>query len=304
MFLLQNGENAMKKMKHNKIKNTGILFELLLRQVTADIFSGVDRSKSVGLIKECFNKKTALGQELELYQLLLKSKYNSENKAEYLIEATLKARRHISNPELRKEKYTLIKKIKESFSTKDFFQSRIPNYKVMASIYKMFQTESNSGEFSSTDAVQSKVRVLEHLTNQPDRNTEKSKIKNQLVKKYQEQGKDLRLLSYKILVEKFNEKYSNLNAPQRKLLREYINNVSNTNGLSEYISNEAAKVSKSLKKNVSLITEQVAKIKTDEAINQIKPLLINKNVSIDKKVISLMRYYELVKELKNVQGEK
>ena len=296
------GVYGMKKLKHTKIKNTGILFELLLRQVTADIFASQNKSKAVSLIKEYFNKNTALGKELELYQLLLKSNYNSDNKADYLINAVTESRRRISNSKLRKEKYNLIKEIKESFNSKDFFDSRIPNYKVFASIYKIFLSEGE--QINPSELVSSKCSLLEHLTSKSIKNDKKEKIKDKLVSEYKKQGKDLRLLSYKILVEKFNKKYSVLNNPQKLLLKEYINNISNTNGLEDYIILESKQIKKSLIGHTNLINEKIAKIKINEAINQLDTLVCGKKKTLEDKIVSLMGYYELEDELTKVHSEK
>ena len=292
----------MKNIRHNKIKNTGILFELLLRQVTADIFASQNQSKAVSLIKEYFNKNTALGKELELYQLLLKNNYNSEQKAEYLIKVVTESRKRISESTLRKEEYNLIKEIKDSFSVKDFFKSRIPNYKVLASVYKLFLSEHT--DVNPSDLVTSKCSILEHLTNTPLESKQKEKIKDKLISEYNQQGKDLRLLSYKILVEKFNKKYSVLSNQQRELLKEYINNISNTNGLDEYISIEASKVKEKLKSHIPNITEKVAKIKVNESLKQLDNLVLGKKQSTEDKIVSLMRYYELNQELDKVHSEK
>ena len=291
----------MKKLKHTKIKNTGILFELLLRQVTADIFASQNKSKAVSLIKEFFNKNTALGKELELYQLLLKGNYSSDGKAEYLINAVTESRRRISNSKLRKEKYNLIKEIKESFNSKDFFNSRIPNYKVFASIYKIFLSEGE--EVNPSELVSSKCSLLEHLTSKSIKSNKKEKIKDKLVSEYKQQGKDLRLLSYKILVEKFNKKYSVLSESQRNLLKEYINNISNTNGLDSYISAEVKNVKQELKHHLTNISEKVAKIKVNESLKQLDKLVLGKK-PIEEKVVSLMRYYELNQELFKANSEK
>ena len=293
----------MKRLKHTKIKNTGILFELLLRQVTADIFASQNQSKAVSLIKEHFNKNTALGKELELYQLIVKNNYSSEKKADYLINVVLEARNRISNSKLRKEKYNLIKEIKDSFDVKDFFKSRIPNYKIFASIYKLFESE-NGENINPSDIVTSKCSLLEHLTSKTVNTKQKEEIKDRLVNEYKQQGKDLRLLSYKILVEKFNKKYSVLSTEQRSLLKEYINNISNTNGLDEYIKNETKKVKSNIKKHIPLISEKVAKIKVNESLNQIDKLILDNKTSIEDKVVSLMRYYELTQELNKVHLEK
>ena len=293
----------MGKIKHNKIKNTGILFELLLRQVTADIFESKNKSKAVSLIKEFFNKQTSLGKELELYQLLLKNNYNSDQRAEYLTDVVLESRKRISNASLRKEKYNLIKEIKDSFDVKDFFKSRIPNYKVFASIYKIFESETNGGTINPSELVTSKCSILEHLTTKPVNVEKKEKIKDKLINEYSKQGKDLRLLSYKILVEKFNKKYSILSESQRELLKQYINNISNTNGLDEYITSKSNEVKKELKNHISNISEKVAKIKVNESLKQLDKLVLGKK-PIEDKVVSLMRYYELNQELNKIHSEK
>ena len=109
------------KVKHSKIKNTGILFELITRQLTVDVINGVDQVKTVKLIKEYFGNNTALGKELQLYQVLQTEKYSSADKAHRLIDAVLESRQKIKNSDLRREKYNLIKLIKENYKIEDFF---------------------------------------------------------------------------------------------------------------------------------------------------------------------------------------
>ena len=125
-------EFMSQKIKHSKIKNTGLLYEILTRQVTADILDGRE-SKSVNLLKKYFNENTALGKEKELYDILLTNSYKDERRAEKLLEAVTKTRQRISNQDLKKEKYNLIKEISEIFSAKDFFNTRVSNYKTLAS---------------------------------------------------------------------------------------------------------------------------------------------------------------------------
>ena len=140
---MRNGveEFMSQKIKHSKIKNTGLLYEILTRQVTADILDGRE-SKSVNLLKKYFNENTALGKEKELYDILLTNSYKDERRAEKLLDAVVKTRQRISNQDLKKEKYNLIKEISETFSAKDFFNTRVSNYKTLASIYKFFLTET------------------------------------------------------------------------------------------------------------------------------------------------------------------
>jgi hypothetical protein len=71
----------MKNIKHSKFKNTGFIFELLVRQITSEIMSGNTNSKAEKILKEFFSSKKELSKELKLYQYLINEKYNSESKA-------------------------------------------------------------------------------------------------------------------------------------------------------------------------------------------------------------------------------
>ena len=220
-----------KKLKHSKIKNTGILFELLTRQITADVLNGKD-SKAVGLVKKFFNENAPLGKELQLYRLLSEKHYESEHKANELLEVVLQSRKKITNSQLRNEKYNLIKQIKETYTTTDFFNGRIPNYKLFASIYNIFHNETSNDTFNPEQVLNSRFTVLEHITKKTlSRKNDESKV----IKEYSKKDKDLRLLTYKILVDKFNTKYKKLDESQKQLLKNFINNVSNTNKMRELL---------------------------------------------------------------------
>ena len=283
------------KLKHSKIKNTGILFELLTRQITADVLAGKS-TKSVSIVKKYFNENTELGKEFELYKILSEKHYQSENRASHLLEAVVKSRQKLSNSTLRREKYNLIKEIKENYNVTDFFNGRIPNYRILASIYNVFQSETSDIEFKPDDVVNSKFTVLEHITSKKVTSKE---IKEKVINEYGKSDKDLRLLAYEILVDKFNNKYKNLNESQRNLLKNYINNVSNTNSLKDFVDNEVVAIKKELNTHLPKIDDKITKIKLSEAINQVENLTKGKVVS-EKQVLTLMRYYELIKEIQNV----
>ena len=285
-----------RKLKHSKIKNTSILFELLTRQITADVLAGKS-TKSVKMVKKYFNENTELGKENQLYQVLLKENYNSSHKAEKLVDAVIKAREKLQNRKLRTEKYNLIKEIKENYIVEDFFRARIPNYKVYASIYKKFLAETTP-VFDPVDEVDSTFSIIEHIT--------RNKIKprdtdSKVISEFKNEDKDLRLLSYQLMVDNFNGKYKSLNSMQRNLLKEYVNNISNTNSLREFINNEVIKIKQILNKISPRVKDDITKIKLTEAIKQADSLSKGKIVK-DKQVVALMRYYELIKELHNVTG--
>ena len=281
--------------KHSKIRNTGILFELLTRQITVDVLNNNKKAQAAKILKEFFNKKTQLGKEYELYKVLTTENYKSEIKANHLVDAVISTRQKLNNSQLKREKYNLIKEIKRNYNVNDFFMARIPNYKVNASIFKLFNSNQNENPAQKTE---NRFTIVEHIT----RKTISSKKKEKAITEgYKKQEKDLRLLAYGILVEKFNKKYSSLSVAQKKLLKEYINNISNTNSLKEFIESETAKVKKQLQSHLPKVSDKVTKIKLNEAVNQADTLMKGRIVE-DKQVVTLMRYYQLVKELKNVKN--
>ena len=283
------------KTKHSKIRNTGILFELLTRQITVDVLNNDKKGSAAKILKEFFNKNTQLGKEYELYRVLTVENYKSETKANHLVNAVLNARTKLNESSLKREKYNLIKEVRSNYDINDFFMARIPNYKVNASIYKLFSTKEAMNPQTETE---SRFTIVENITR---KNLSTKKKEDVMVEGYKKQEKDLRLLAYGILIEKFNKKYSSLSKNQRNLLKEYINNISNTNSLKELIESETVKVKKQLQSYLPQVSDKITKIKLQEAINQAETLMKGRIVE-DKQVVTLMRYYQLVKELENVKN--
>ena len=274
--------------KHSKYKNTGILFELLVRQVTNDTLQGVVESPAIVILREFFNKNTTIKRELGLYQTLQTEKFDTETKANKFIDAALKEHAKLSKSVIKKQKYNLIKEIKKQYDLEAFFSQRINNYTTNASIYMLIEGTTPSNE------IKFRYNLVEGITT-----TSKKKDKEAHTI-YQEQDKDIRLLSYKILIEKFNEKWGgNLSTKQRNLLKEYINNISNTTKLKDYLTSEIAKSTSELSKLASNVTDNIVKIKLNEVSSQLKAISIDNNIK-DKYIISLMRTYDLIREVKNV----
>ena len=292
-------KKSMNKIKHSKFKNTGILFELLIRQVTADILSDSNESKANKILQKFFNENTELGTELKLYQLLINEKAKDSIGADRTIEAILRARGKISNKRLHEQKYNLIKTIRENYPIESFLRGKVSNYKLHASIYKLFEDFCNEGNYDPTEALQSRQSITENLMGNISSNSVVQDEKDKLIEYYKKQEKDLQLLSYKILVDNFNKKYSNLNEKQKTLLREYINNVSNTNSLKGYMDSEVPIVKSEIKKLSENISDSVVKIKLNETCRQLDKIT-NGKIAKDSHVTSLLLSYELIKELKNV----
>jgi len=228
--------------------------------------------------------------------LLVKESCPTENKANYLIEKVLKIRQKLNNPKLRREKYNFIKDIKEKYPIKEFFNAKIKDYKILASIYKMFDAEILDEGFDPKESLDTKFTIIEHLMSKSANKKEVVRESKKIAKLRQE-SEDVRLLTYKILVDNFNDRYKNLDKFQKKLLREYINNLSNSNGLKEYIGKEVKRVKKQLIELIKRVDDKVTAIKLKESTKQLDNLQLGNFVK-DSQVLNLMRYYELVKELK------
>ena len=282
-----------KKVKHNKIRNTGLLFEFLLRQTTVDVLNKTKKSNALNIIKKRFNERTELGKERALYSLLVNKKFDSDKKADFFISEVIYARQKINISLLKREKFNLIKEIRVKYDLEKFLSSKVPNYKVYASIYKLFEQPEN---LSPEEKTESYFNLMENITSK-----ETIKLSETIGVKLPD-DEDLRMLTYRVLLEKFNQKYSHLNGDQKKLLRSYINNISNTNSLKEYIENQIPKIKKELKKYRKKVDDKITKIKLNEAINSADKICTSDHTKVakDSTVIQMMRYYELIKELKKV----
>ena len=280
------------KVKHSKYKNTGILFELLTRQLTSDTIAG-SSPKSLDFLKKHFNSQTELLKEYKIYHTLATKKYKKDSQASMLIETLIKAHDNLNKTQLRREKYNLIKEIKENYDINNFFKSKISNYKIMASIYNLLENK----EATPISIVNSKVTLLEHITNKiiSDKN------KNKILENFEKQDKNTRLLTYKVLLEKFNNKYNDLKENQKILLKEYVNSVSNSPSLKSFINQEIKEVKKDITKYSKKVEDKAVVVKLNEAKTMIKPL--DKKSSIqDNNVVNLLNYYELINELKSLHG--
>ena len=286
----------MKKIKHSKFKNTGVLFELLVRQITLEVLNGDKKETAKTIVREFFAPNTELNKELRLYDILLKEKYSSETKADRLVETVCDAHAKLNQSALSKEKFNLIKEVSAKFDIEQFLSSPITNYKVLASIYKVFESKRESN-YDIKDIFNSKITLIENITSKPSQLAKPTEDKK-LIETYKQQDKDLRLLTYKILVETFNKKYTNLNESQKNLLKEYINNISNTTKFVDYVGKELPNIIAELNIIKSKLKDKVTQIKLSETISVLEKMKIGKTVS-DSQVSSIMLSYELIKELKS-----
>ena len=275
-------------IKHSKFKNTGLLFELLVRQITSDTLEGKN-SAAINILKKYF-VNTELGKEYKLYEQVTAYKNLSEAKAEMVINTLVETSTKLRRSEIRKQKYNLVREIKDNYNVEKFFKAKVTNYKVFAALNNLIENQSSDKVVPET-VINNKITILEHLT--------KAAISvqtDELMEEYKGYGKDLRILTYKMLLEKFNEKYDHLTAKQKEVLREVITSVDNTDKLKEYYNTRIVEVQGLLEEKTSKIKDEVLKIKITEVLKYVKPLEKTEKVTNDA-IINLLQYYELVNEL-------
>jgi hypothetical protein len=283
----------MANIKHNKYKNSGILFELLVRKITADTMSNQD-SKAVSLIKKYF-VNTELAKENKLYQSISKSQNISEAKAESILSTILEINKTLDRNKLAKEKYNLIKEIKANFDIDDFFKAKINNYKLLSSTYTLLEANLSPTEYID-DILNSKMNILEHIAQ-----TNAINLPQPTVSEFETLDKGTRALVYKIMLEKFNERFNTLSDEQKEVLKEYINNISNTTNLKKYVNTKFTSLKESLLKFLPKIEDATIKIKVNETINLINPILESKILK-DDNIVALLQYQELHNELTKIHN--
>ena len=283
------------RIKHSKYKNTGILFELLVRQITTDTLEGID-SPAKELLQKYF-VKSELGREYKLYESLLKKTSLTEVKASITISTLLESSKTLNRGALRRQKYNLINEIKKHYDLVQFFNHQLPNYKPFAAFYTLLEL-SNTNKPNPDQLIQNKVTILEHLTVAP---IKESKVRDEVMDEVNKSDKDTKLLTYKILMEKFNDKYGDLATKQKLILKEYINAIDNAPRLKEFYTNKVNEIKKELIDLNKSTKNEVTKIKIAEIASLIK--VPSKNYKLrDKDLVDLLQYCDLVDELEVANG--
>ena len=283
------------KIKHSKYKNTGILFELLVRQITADTLKG-DDSPAIDLLKSYF-VKTELGREYKLYESVIKSKVLNESRANVLISTILENSKKFNRTILKKQKYNLNNEIKKHYNLESFFGTKVKNYKEIASVYTLIESYNTTELTDIKQINQNKVTLLEFLTKQ-----ENSKPTDNLMDEFSGYDKDLRQLTYRVLLEKFNDKYDDLSIEQKEILKEFIYSVDSTPSLREFYNKKVNNLKEILNNEAKNIKVPATKIKITEVAKLLFELDKNSKVDSDN-LVDLLQYYELVKEIQVANGK-
>jgi hypothetical protein len=283
------------KIKHSKFKNTGLIYELLVKQIAADTLSK-NESAAVGILKKYFGGNTVLGKELKLYEYILKNNNLSEAKAETVVSSITEISRKLNQKTLKESKYRLISELKDKYNIEDFFAIQVRDYKPLAALYCLLEAQNNNTLVNPEFLVNNKLTVLEHLTSSE---VNKEAVKDTLIEEYSKYDKDLRLLTYKILLEKFNSNYKTLLPEQKNILKEFITSVNSTTRLRNLVNEEVIKIKTEIKKLSEKVKDDVVKIKLQEVLKGIKVIKKTEKIS-DNHLINLMQYYDLVSEMRKL----
>ena len=284
----------MSVIKHSQYRNSGILFELLVRRTTADLLENKD-SRAVKILKKYFTN-TELGREYYLYNSLINSKKINESKADILISTALEQHKKLNKSELEKQKFNLIKEVKKHYNLDEFFKAKIDNYKIYASIYTIFESQ-DSKKSDITQVFSNKLTILEHITKEPI--TDKSAPKH-IMEDLMKEDKEIRILAYKILVEKFNDKYKGMSSRQKDVLKTYINSISDSTNLKDYLNEQLSVIKKEINQIIGKVEDSATKIKLEEVVKFIKPIKENSSIK-DETLTGILQFIELVEELNRIK---
>jgi hypothetical protein len=283
------------KVKHSKFRNTGLIFELLVKQIASDTLNNRD-SAAVKILKKYFTGKTALAKEFKLYEFIAKNKNISQSKAEAIVSTITEISRRLDQKQLKESKYNLISDIKENYNVEEFFSIQVRDYKALAALYCLLEAQNNADLVDPTVLVDNKTTILEHLTSSPQKEAD---VKDTLIEDYAKYDKDLRLLTFKILLEKFNDKYKDLLPEQKNILKEFITSVNSNARLRNIVNEELNKISSDVRDLVKKVKDEVVKIKLEEVAKAIVPISKTEKIT-DSHLVNLMQYYDLVNELRSI----
>ena len=266
---------------------------MLVKQIASDTLNKKD-SKAVEILKRFFTGKSTLVREFKLYEFVLKNKSVNQSKAESIVSTIIEVSRNIDKVDLKKQKYSLIREIKNSYDLKEFFSINVKDYKSLAALYCLMEAHKVTDVIDPNFLVDNKTTILEHLTKERQN---KSKVRDSLIEEYSKYDKDLKLLTFKILLEKFNSKYGTLLPEQKNILKEFITSVDSSARLRNIVNEELKKLKTIIEKLKDKVDDEIVVIKLQEVAKTIIPVAKTKKVT-DDHLVNIMQYYELVQELK------
>lgn len=271
----------MKKLKHSKYRNTGLIFELLSRKLVQETLANT-QLKALRLITKYFSHSKPLAQELKLYSCLTEGKLDAQL-VERIVDTVEKINEKLDNKLLEAARFSLVRDIKNNYGLDDFFNSRTDNYPKLAAVYKFlnYKPIDNPIEY-----VENRNSLVEMVVK-----GDKSELSESL-QKWQSQDPDIRKLGFSLAVENFNNKYKNFLPKQKELLKEYIMRDAASESLKTFVVNLITETVKDINSKLSLISDTALKVKITESLpllNEVKkiPVLKDNHVNAVLKLCQL-----------------
>ena len=283
-------------IKHSKFRNTGILFEVVVRKITSETLSGKD-SPAIKILKKHF-VNTELGKEYKLYETIFKSQNLNDNKANTTLTTVLEQSKKLNRTRIRKEKYNLISELKEHYNVADLFKTKMNDYKAQASLYTLVEAYNTDKLVDPNQIIDNKVTILEYLTS---KEVVRDNVKDDIISEFKSQDKDIRTLTYHVMLEKFNSKYDTLSSKQKSILKEFIESVDNTSRLKEFYNTEVKIIKETIKSTLPKVKSEVVKIKLNEVSSLITEL-DKRTIIKNNHLVDLLQYHSLLEELSKVHG--
>ena len=197
-------------IKHNKKRNVGIIYELLLRYISNCLIEDKKdlAQKGLTIIEKRFNKDTELYKEFRLFNALAKTTVSGSNVAAAILQEAKSAIKRCDEKKLMKEKSRLIKDINYKLGDKEFYHRKIPDYVTYATIHNLFNEWKKCDKSNLTQVFKYEKNIMEWLLNE-----------NKIVDSSEVLEADS--LIFKIMTKKLNERYDKFNIEQKEILQNY-----------------------------------------------------------------------------------
>jgi hypothetical protein len=270
---------------HNKLRNTGLIFELLGKTVVQEALHR-DRSNALGIVKRNFKQGSELLKELNLYTTL---NQRTDNDPIELIELTSRAWRKLDHKKLQIEKYNLVKDIKKVYDLAEFFKPRSDRYKLSASIYKVFN--ENNKTTDPNGYLSARNYICEYICGKTP-----EAVKTESEQLWEQEERSVRKIGFKLLVKKFNEKYQTLGERQKTIISKYITEDLTSDKFKTFIVRELEYIKQKLHEKSKQITEVDLRTKINESMD-LMPAITNARLLKEEHLSALLKFHDLLEEL-------
>lgn len=275
----------MEILKHSKYKNIGLIYELLTRALSSEVIheDKLDSIRSIKILKKFFFENSILKKELLLVKSLIDEKFADKKTAEKFVNLVTATYKKFNSKKLTEQKYKLVGTIAKYYDVNQFFKTEIPNFKLYSSIYKILEYQETN---NPADYLRSKDVIVEHIISKLP-TIEKDEIKERI----NSLPKDIRLIAYRKLINKFNSANKTLNENQKLLLKKFIEN--DKDSFKKYIKEQFSTVKNNLKIMTALNLSQQVKMQKVYDLFE-KKLNKNDNLQVDDKdLYVMMKLYEI-----------